>query len=82
MLPNIHLGLGIKTSCIQLHRKLKSGILFILKGFRSKRILFYPESPSPDTIIYQICHRNGYLISNQFTKKIDLNIYWVDNKLM
>ena len=82
ILPKIHLGFGIKTSCIESHRKWKTGVLFILKGFRSKRILFFPEKPVPNTIIYQICHRNGYLISNQFTKKIDLIIYWEDKAVL
>ena len=47
-------------------------------GFKSKTILFYPEKPKNFHILYKICHKLGYKITNDPHSNADLVIYFED----
>jgi hypothetical protein len=50
--------------------------LWILRGFRTRRILFYPEYPHKKTVLFKICREAGYHITTRPDRPCDLAIAW------
>ncbi|NJN73770.1 MAG: hypothetical protein HC799_13650 [Limnothrix sp. RL_2_0] len=41
-------------------------------------VLFYPESPAPDSVVAQLCDRLGYKVSNNPTQRFDVAFKYFD----
>ena len=50
--------------------------LWILRGFRARRILFYPEYPHKKTALFKICREAGFHITTRPDRSCDLAIAW------
>jgi hypothetical protein len=50
--------------------------LYVINGFRTKTVLFYPEYPSKKTVIYKIFKKLGYNITNNQAFFYNLVINW------
>lgn len=52
------------------------GGIYVTSGFKTKTVLIFPQKPHPNTVVYKICHLNGYRITRNVNKKADFIINW------
>lgn len=55
---------------------LKSILLLFKNGFKSKTIFIYPHFPSSGSTIYKIANKLNYNLSNKYSLKASVAIYW------
>jgi hypothetical protein len=58
--------------------KIQFCVAYLANGCKAKTIVTFPHRPEPDAVLYKICHRLGFRITDVVGRRADLIVNWED----
>jgi hypothetical protein len=68
----------MKLSTRKLRYRLRVMQEFLRRGFKLRRIVFYPDRPGRKSVAFRICSNNGIKIINRLSRNADAVFFWQD----